>query len=633
MPRTTPEHRDTSGTLFLVTVLPITKSPVRESLTYFSTREYRAGDVIQVPMRGKEIRAFVIECVSAAEQKMGLKRSDFQLRKITPQEPKRVIHDALLRAATHLARDYATTTGAILRSLVTDAALTTNGTTSVEIRPQHSKHEPVVLELPYNERRDTYARLVRQYFAQKKSVYIICPSLEEVEQLSTVLAKGIEHRLYAITGELSVKEYKKRWQLASTQDEPVVVIGTYTSCALPRGDIGLLVLERESARAYALQQKPYLHLRDVVRRLADELHSELLLADDLLTVDSQYVLGSGHYQRFEDRERRDSVSARVRTIEIRTLEKIEKLTPSITRPLMDAIDSVVADGGRVSIYAARKGFGTVLMCGDCGEVVTCPNCNNNLKLVEVKKERHLRCPFCNYRQTALVACIHCSSWKLTTLGITSEQVAADLKRLRPTMRTYILDNDHAKTHKHAKTIRDEWKEYGGVMIGTEMALPYIRGLAHLTAIASLDSLFSFSDWKAHERAHHVLYLLAQSTPALLVQTRHAQAEVVHTIASGGIGTIIEKELTLRKKYGYPPYRGLITIKLQGTPERVRREVTTLRKSVESWVREEHTIPRPRGTVLTTIVLQTELPLPTDLYLVLRSLPPYMAVSTHPESLS
>lgn len=631
MAELTAKNHEPQGSLFLITVLPITKSPVRDSLTYFSSTSYVAGDIILVPLRGKNIQGFVIECTPAVGQKMGLKRSDFQLRKIEPQEPKRLLSSAIIRTAESLARSYATTTGMILRSLITDTALAIRHTTLETVRTTGIRKEKLVLEAPYTERRDMYARLVRQVFASKQSVYIVCPSTEEVEQVAAVVERGIEHRTFAITPELSKATYQAKWLAATRQTEPVVIIGTYAIVSIPRRDIGLIVLERESARAYALPTKPYVHVRDVAIVLSEELRAELLLGDDLLTIDTQYAIEQGEYQRCEDRERRDSISARMRVIDIQKLEKVDKITPSLTRPLLEAIDTTIAEGGRVFVYTARKGFGTVLMCGDCGETVICPHCNNNMKVVEKKKQRVLTCPFCRHHSSALVACSNCKSWKLITLGITTEQVKADLRKTRPDIPVHILDSEYAKSHTHAKRIRDAWKVSGGILIGTEMAIPYARGLAELVCISSLDALYSLPDWKAHERASHHVYMFAQSTPKLAIQSRHTKHDVVEQIRGGDMAKVISMELALRKKFNYPPYRALVSIKMQGTPERVRREMATVKRLVGLWIVDEQVTPKPRGTQLATLILNTVQPFPDELYVALRSLPPYIAVSTHPES--
>jgi primosomal protein N' (replication factor Y) len=519
----------------------------------------------------------------------------------------------------------------ILRSLITDAALASKHSAIDSVVHSDTKKDKLVLETSFSERREIYARLVRQLFASKQSVFIICPSTEEVEQLERILAKGIEHRTYALTSELSVKQYQMRWLKAATQTEPVVVIGTYTILSIPRNDMGLIILERESARGYALPSKPYVQVRDAVVAFAESARVEIILGDDLLTIDTQWAIERGEYHRFEDRDRRDSVSARIRTIDLQKLEKIDKITPAFSRPMLETIDAKILSGERVFIYTARKGFGTALLCGDCGESVICPVCSSSMKVIEKKKQRLLTCPFCRHTETALVGCKHCGSWKLTTLGITTEQVASDLRTIRPQLRTHLLDTESAKSHTQAKRIRDTWRERGGILIGTEMALPYVRGLADLVCIASLDALFALPDWKAHERASHLIFLLAQSTSRLLIQTRHTANDVVERIASGDIATVIASELAMRKRFGYPPYRSLITIKIQGTPERVRSEMTRIKKTMSEWVVDEHITPKPRGTQLFTLVLNAPLPIPETLHAALYSLPPYIAVSTHPDS--
>lgn len=61
------------------------------------------------------------------------------------------------------------------------------------------------------------------------------------------------------------------------------------------------------------------------------------------------------------------------------------------------------------------------------------------------------------------------------LGIGVETVEQKIKELFPDLNCIILDSQHAKTSKQAREIISKFYEKpGSVLIGTEMALHYLR---------------------------------------------------------------------------------------------------------------------------------------------------------------
>lgn len=66
----------------VVSVIPLKKTSVFETLTYFSTEPLSAGTLVSVKLRGKSIKAMVTDVEEIANVKSAVKNADFVLRPI-----------------------------------------------------------------------------------------------------------------------------------------------------------------------------------------------------------------------------------------------------------------------------------------------------------------------------------------------------------------------------------------------------------------------------------------------------------------------------------------------------------------------------------------------------------------------
>ena len=65
-------------------------------------------------------------------------------------------------------------------------------------------------------------------------------------------------------------------------DHPILILGTAPYLALPRGDIGTIILEHESSSSYKTFTKPNIDLRVFVEIYASRINAKLIFSDTLL---------------------------------------------------------------------------------------------------------------------------------------------------------------------------------------------------------------------------------------------------------------------------------------------------------------------------------------------------------------
>ena len=104
--------------MYKVDALPITKSPLKDSLSYFSSVEIPEGSLISIPVRNKEIPAIVISCTSAHEDKAMLKELSFALKKLNKTTSKNLLRKEFVEAVSKTADHHSTFSGLALSSII-----------------------------------------------------------------------------------------------------------------------------------------------------------------------------------------------------------------------------------------------------------------------------------------------------------------------------------------------------------------------------------------------------------------------------------------------------------------------------------------------------------------------------------
>jgi len=248
------------------------------------------------------------------------------------------------------------------------------------------------------------------------------------------------------------------------------------------------------------------------------------------------------------------------------------------------------------LFTSRRGLSPTIVCIDCGTIVSCNNCSAPMVLhgkEPTEKHNTFLCHRCGEKRCAGELCKKCNGWRLKTLGIGSQLIEQEIKKEFPDMKVFVLDGDNAKTSKQAHAIVEEFNANpGSLIIGTEMALLYLRDEIDNVGIVSIDSMFSNPDFNINERIINTIsHTKSKATKRFMVQTRKADESIFKYIISGNLAEFLRIELDDRKKYNYPPYSILVKIIIKGTEAGVERELTTLRDFLKEYEFSEYPIIR------------------------------------------
>src|SRR5690349_16527232 len=101
-------------------------------------------------------------------------------------------------------------------------------------------------------------------------------------------------------------------------------------------------------------------------------------------------------------------------------------------------------GQQVALFLNRRGMAQSIFCCACGFSHRCPNCEITLTL---HGKSHLVCHYCDYSDKMTDECPHCHSPEIAALGLGTEQIETDIKKLFPACVVARADRDEINSRE------------------------------------------------------------------------------------------------------------------------------------------------------------------------------------------
>src|SRR3989344_2757885 len=311
----------------VVTVIPIARGAFVEELTYYSASLLSPGDLVEIPLRGKRVRALVAGCESAVTHKAELKASRFSLKKIGKLLTSAYLSPAFLDAARACADFYA----APLSLVLSDSD---------------------------EERLSLYKKLIRETFVKRRSVLVILPTVKDVSAAALVLGRGINNSVRIVHGETSTEELGKIIK-EFANGTALLIVGTPTALALTGGSVETLIVDQENTSAYKALARPFIDMRRFAEFLCDASSVRFITGDSVLSAESMLRIESGALTPLVPVKTRAHTHGEVHLINMRNEErgavKKKEKGRAIGEALGKLITETVKKAGHVALLGARRG--------------------------------------------------------------------------------------------------------------------------------------------------------------------------------------------------------------------------------------------------------------------------------------
>jgi primosomal protein N' (replication factor Y) len=503
--------------MFVIQVTPLIRGTQLESLSYFSSITYPIGSFLQVPIRGKTQTAIVTEVRSVSTTKTALKAATFSLRKLPQQTDSVILPETIRQTAEILATRYPISLGALLFSLLPpDIRSGQCPYPPTAATPHTEETTPQLLTARLDERYVAYQGFIRGTFAHRGSIMIVVPTATEITYAVKRLSQGIEDRLVVFSPDQTKKQRAAAYEKLADTTTAKLIITTPSHAYLERIDLLAIVIEQASSGHYVTRQRPYLDHREALITYARVSGRSILLGDTVPRTEDEVARRDEKFLTYGEEAKRIAFSAPLIIVTQRDKPKPELPFQLFSKELIISVERALEARGHVFFYAARRGLSPVVACIDCGHIFRCPDSNTPYSLIRTTKqgteERWFVSSTSGRRVRAADVCGGCGSWRLRERGIGIQQVYDEWKQLMPGSAVTILDSITAPTTKQATKIAEEFfKQRSGVLIGTQLALPFLSTGVDVSAIISLDAARTIPTWRADESLFRLLLRLRECT--------------------------------------------------------------------------------------------------------------------------
>ncbi len=415
-----------------------------------------------------------------------------------------------------------------------------------------------------------YIEAIKRVVREGGRAIVLVPEISLTPQTAQRFEAAFGERVAVLHSALSERERYDAWQ-ACARGEVDVVVGARSAVFAPLDRVGLLIVDEAHDPSYKQEVVPRYHAVAVARERMKHESGVLLLGSATPSLEAYAAAKSGRIGLLELRERATAQPLPdVRIVDLR--KEFESGNRSIfSSALVQALGERLERGEKSLLFVNRRGSAGALLCRSCGNSPHCPRCSVALSVH--RSERLLRCHYCDYQAPIPEVCPACGLETIRELGIGTERVVEEVRRLFPQARVLRMDSDTTtRVGDHAR-ILGEFEAEGDVLVGTQMVA---KGLDYptvtLAGVVAADLGLYLPDFRAAERS---FALIAQvfgrsgrtRRGEAIVQTYAPDHPAIDFAARHDYDGFAAVELQERAAAGFPPAQRLVYVGVIGRDRR------------------------------------------------------------------
>ena len=414
-----------------------------------------------------------------------------------------------------------------------------------------------------------YIKLIEEYIEKGKQVLYLVPEIALTAQLIKKLISSFGDKIGIFHSRFNQSERYEIWQKL-LQGEIDIILGVRSAVFLPFSKLGLIIIDEEHENTYKQRDpSPRYHARDSAIYSAFLYGAKTLLGSATPSLESYHNAQSGKYHYVKLRKRYSEVlEPEIEIIDLRLSHKKKQMLGSISRTLLNEIQTRINKKEQVILFQNRRGYAPHLVCKTCGWSPICKHCD--IKLTYHKYTRRLRCHYCGFSIAMIDKCQACGSKEIEMRGFGTERIEDELEEIIGNKDILRMDSDTTRNkNAHQKIITQFEKGKSSILIGTQMIT---KGLdfenVKLVGIINADLLLSFPDFRSEERTFQLINQVGgragrrNERGRVMVQTYSPDHHVFQLLEKRDEIGFYEYELKNRDKYAYPPFVRLIEIMIK-----------------------------------------------------------------------
>ncbi len=403
-----------------------------------------------------------------------------------------------------------------------------------------------------------FLKLIERCLALGKQALVLVPEIGLTPQMIYRLKAAFGKRVAVQHSALNHTERFLQWRMIQDGGADIVV-GTRSAVFAPLQNLGLIVIDEEQEHTYRSESAPRYSAHEIAHMRAAENGALLLLASATPSTETYQMAESGRYQlvKLANRYGGNPLPS-VEMVDMRA-ELAAGNPGDISRRMADAIRENLAAQKQTILLLNRRGYQTVALCEDCGQVLKCEKCS--VPMVYHKAAGELLCHYCGSTiRPVPKICPKCGG-KLLYTGFGTQKAEEELTALFPTARVLRMDQDStAAKDAHERLLARFARHEYDIMLGTQMVA---KGLdfeeVTLVGVLGIDSLLFAQGFRACENVFSLLTQVvgrggrAESPGHAVIQTVDPNNPVLALAAAQDYDAFFAQEIQFRRLGLYPPF--------------------------------------------------------------------------------
>ncbi|NLJ49089.1 MAG: hypothetical protein GX428_05815 [Candidatus Atribacteria bacterium] len=395
-------------------------------------------------------------------------------------------------------------------------------------------------------------KLVEESYNRGLKIFILLPSPKVLDYVFKNLEINYPFlRFLFFDGRLSPRKRMLIYQMVR-EGYYDVLMGTRLSQFLPIHQVGVHVLFDPEDFGHYSDRYPHYHsffsLIEKVKITGGDLHIIGTVPD----LTQYFGLQEGYFE-FQRGQNKPSTKE----------QKVELVTYDQKKVILSQLVQKALAQNKVSrqnsiVWVQKTGYSAALGCSDCGFYYSCSDCDVALRFYQ--KERILQCPRCGKKVIPESFCPECHGPWMKSWGEGIEKVYQFLKKIFPGVSLIKITSDQERSELNFSDGEPM------IIVGTSAALNE-EILTHSTLFV----IHSFEDWlflpefqvreKVYQNIQRALFFLgaAQQQPTrVLIEISKQYQKFIDSFFLPP-SEFYKLEFEKRKKFGYPPRKGLLQV--------------------------------------------------------------------------
>jgi primosomal protein N' (replication factor Y) len=645
---------------FIVDVAPIARLPLsrQQFFSYLSDNDLPAGSLVSIPLFNREIQGVVLDSRPDTERDNG-----YKLKNVSAVLEENFLTKGQLMLAQQLSSHYLTSLGVVLKHFLpkrvtarsttqhtiykiqkeakitlTQEQINTVNTISETKKLMPKKLNAYLLHGPASSgKTEVYIHSILKLKEKNpdKQFLILLPELTLTPQaLERYGAYFDKKEIALLHSKLGKGEFYQTWKRIAT-GEAKIIIATRIGIFAPFQDLGAIFVDEEQDMSFKQwDMNPRYDARQGGEFLAENFNAPIVFGSATPRIESYYKTTTGEYTLLKLPTLPESIMGRAKTtpdIEVVDMRKetwtdfAGKKTPNhslLSMRLQAEISYALSQKLQTILFVNHQGMSTFSVCSNCKAVLKCPKCERALIYNE---SGGYNCLHCNFKESIVPSCKACGSLTFQNIGIGTQLVEKEVKKLFGSARISRLDSTSAKKPGALNEIFENFAQGNiDVLIGTQMITKgWDNPRVELVAIIDSDSLFTNPDFLTDEKAFANILQVAGRTGRVgtpypghvIIQTFDPLRRILQKIATRDSKSFYEKEIELREDLRLPPFGKLIKLSFKDAEKtKVEKEVQAVyekiseilsnTKGISATAPYDPLISKIRGKFIQQIILKT-----------------------------